>query len=332
MNQFKDMLSQLKPYSLGIVVVDKPETSDVIQVFPSEQLPFAEGDLSKNKRMQISASWIRIGDSNRFTSPDVYKGETVQIYRYANTEEYFWSDIMREPSLRKKERVIYAISNVPGKSDVQSLDKSYYLEMSTKDKRIHLHTADNDGELCTYDVVLDTVKGNLTILDGMGNIITLDSKPGNLNFKLNGSLYGDVEKNINLKCTDANLKASGNIVANAGSDITLTAGNKISLNSPIIEFNGSRVITIKSSSIETEASNKISNKAPEIKSVATTTMDIVAPIMNLQATTKINIAAPDVKTSASNTIEHRARVIRTDDLEVTGNIRYNGDIQRGQLS
>ena len=244
MNQFKDMLSQLKPYSLGIVVVDKPETSDIIQVFPSEQLPFAEGDLSKNKRMQISASWIRIGDSNRFTSPDVYKGETVQIYRYANTEEYFWSDIMREPSLRKKERVIYAISNVPGKGDVQSLDKSYYLEMSTKDKRIHLHTADNDGELCTYDIVLDTVKGNLTILDGMGNIITLDSKPGNLNFKLNGSLYGDVEKNVNLKCTDANIKTSGKASLEAGSDVNVKSGTVINLNAPVIrtdklEVNGS---------------------------------------------------------------------------------------------
>lgn len=234
MSQFKDMLSQLKPYSLGVVVIDKPETSDVIQVFPAEQLPFAEGDLSKNKRMQISASWIRIGDSNRFTSPDVYKGETVQIYRYANTEEYFWSDIMREPSLRKKERVIIAISNVPGKGDVQTLDKSYYLEMSTKDKRMHIHTSDNDGELCTYDVVLDTVKGNLTILDGMGNIITLDSKPGNLNFKLNGSLYGDVEKNINLKCTDANIKTSGKANLEAGSDVNVKSGTVINLNAPVI--------------------------------------------------------------------------------------------------
>ena len=252
MSGFKEMMSQLKPYSLGIVVIDKPETSDVIQVFPSEQLPFAEGNLTTNKRMQISASWIRMGGSNRFTSPDVYKGETVQIYRYADTDEYFWDDTMREPSLRKKERVIHAVSNIPDKGGTQTLDKSYYVEISTKDKRVHLHTSDNDGELCTYDLIIDTSKGNLTLLDGMGNIITLDSKPGNINFKINGSLYGDVAKNINLKCINANLKASGNVFAevkgnvniDATSNITLKSGSVINLKAPVIksdklEVNGS---------------------------------------------------------------------------------------------
>ena len=388
MSSFREMMSQLKPYSLGIVVIDKPETSDVIQVFPSEQLPFAEGNLTTNRRMQISAHWVRIGDSNRFTSPDVYKGETVQIYRYADTDEYFWSDIMREPSLRKKERVIYAVSNIPDKGGNQTLDKSYYVEISTKDKRVHLHTSDNDGELCTYDLIIDTSKGNLTLLDGMGNILTLDSKPGNINFKINGSLYGDVAKNINLKCIDANLKASGNITAEAGSNITLTAGTKISLNAPIIEFNGSRTIGLKAPNIESEASIKISNKAPDIKSAATTaidnsaptvktaastiidnsaptvktaatttidnsaptvktaatttidnsaptvktaattTIDNSAPTINSQASTKITTTAPDVSTTASNIIEHRARVIKTDDLEVSGDIRYSGYIGR----
>jgi len=242
MGKFTEMMSLLKPYSLGIVVIDKPETSDTIHVFPSEQLPFAEGDLSKNDRMQIKAHWVRIGDSNRFTSPDVYKGETVQIYRYADTDEYFWSDIMREPSLRKKERVIYAISNIPDKKGIQTLETSYFVELSTKDKRVHLHTADNDGELCTYDIIIDTSKGNLTILDGKGNIVTLDSGPGNLNFKLNGSVYGDVAKNINLKCTDANLNASGNVsavvggtvIVDANSNISLKSGTVINLNAPVI--------------------------------------------------------------------------------------------------
>ncbi len=244
MSSFKDMLSQLKPYSLGIVVMDKPENSDIIKVFPSEQLPFAEGNLTKNSRMQITASWMRTGSSNRFTSPDVYKGETVQIYRFADTEEYFWDDLFREPSLRKKERVIYAVSNIPGKGGVQSLDTSYFVEISTKDKRVHLHTADNDGELCTYDIVLDTSKGNLTLLDGKGNIITLDSSQGNLNFKLNGSVYGDVDKNINLICTNANIKTKGSAMVDASGDVQLKSATVIKLNAPVIrsdklEVNGS---------------------------------------------------------------------------------------------
>lgn len=238
MSQFKEMMSQLKPYSLGIVVIDKPDTSDIINVFPSEQLPFAEGNLTTNPRMQILASWVRMCDSNRFTSPDVYKGETVQIYRYADTDEYYWTDIMREPSLRKKERVIYAMSNVPDKKGIQTLDKSYYVEISTKDKRVHLHTADNDGEACTYDLIFDTNKGTVTLLDGFGNIITLDSKPGNLNFKLNGSVYGDVAKNINLKCTDANVKAKGKVKVEAKSDIELKSDTIIKLTAPTVACSG----------------------------------------------------------------------------------------------
>lgn len=164
--------------------------------------------------VMIIAKWIPLGQSNRITSPDVIKGETVMLFRVSDTDEYYWTPLMREPSIRRQETVLYAFGNLPTGLEAWDKETSYWLEVSTHDKYAHLHTAKNDGEPFEYDIKLDTQAGVLTITDNAGNNIILDSS----NNKLTINTNVDVEVNTQ--------------------NVTINASEKTTINSPTINLNG----------------------------------------------------------------------------------------------
>lgn len=188
--------SGLKLYSLGIVAVTKEKNSDLIKVTPIEVLTLSNKKLSEEKNnykvempdakgikrsseieseSMLIAKWIPFGHSNRLTSPDVVAGETVILFRFADTEEYYWTTIFREPKLRRLETVNYGYCNIPQGLEPFDKQTSYWFEVSTDHKYIKLHTSKNDGEPYEYDITLDTEKGNLLIDDNAGNSIELNS-------------------------------------------------------------------------------------------------------------------------------------------------------------
>ncbi len=212
-------VSKLKLYSLGIVVSNKELKNDLIRVMPIEVITNINENLEtylkkytsdipdindKSKKTEVGgysyleAKWVPYGEDNRMTSPDVIKNETVRIYRYADTEEYYWATIFREPNIRRQETVCTMFGNIPYKDEkkrLEAFDKtsSYWWEISThsrtKDgdpkngmgsegKLVHMHTSKNDGEFCTYDFHLDTKNGRMWFGDDRGNYISLDSKTG----------------------------------------------------------------------------------------------------------------------------------------------------------
>ena len=191
--------SNYRAVSLGIVVEDKPKSTDIILVSPIEELtqqdsgPIKDqsgsfkGDMKStgsvnfksehSSKNYVKATWRSVGNGNRTSAPDVGASETVLLYKYGDIDEYYWDDVGREPSLRKLEDVLYSYSNLPGQG---SYDKStsYSVHVSTREKFIHIHTANNDGEPCTYDLKIDTAKGIFTVVDGLGNSMTLNSVAG----------------------------------------------------------------------------------------------------------------------------------------------------------
>lgn len=188
--------SALELYSIGIVVVDKPRNTDFIEVTPIETIVTADmllKDLALNYQVGmpdhqgvvrndqitggpvLTARWIPFGHSNRMTAPDVIKGETVIIFRVEETEDYYWTTIFREPGIRRLETVNYMYGNIPTGLNPFDKNTSYWAEVSTHDKYVHIHTSKNDGEPFEYDIKLDTAIGKLTITDHVGNHIVLDS-------------------------------------------------------------------------------------------------------------------------------------------------------------
>lgn len=219
-----EMISQLKPFSIGIVLVDKPNDTNDISVFPTEQLFSTEGVISKADAT-IEAMWLPLGNFNRRTAPDVCKGQTVQIYRYADTDKYYWTTLFNEIGLQKLEHAVYSWSGVPASSkEASDSDNSYWLMVSPRDGKIHLHTSESNSEPVTYDISIDTKQGTFMLTDSKDNTILLNS--------LNGTLIADISKSITLKAADRITLVAKDIITSS-ERVTLRASEYVSSDTPV---------------------------------------------------------------------------------------------------
>lgn len=196
--------------------------------------------------MFLNAKWIPLGQSNRITAPDMIKGETVMIFRVSDTDEYYWTPLMREPSIRRQETVLYAFGNIPKGLKAWDKETSYWMEVSTHDKYMHLHTSKNDGEPFMYDIKLDTAKGVLTVTDNAGNTMVLDSPSSKLTITTNN----DVEVNTQNAVVNASAKVDVNTetatinasTTTVNSSTTTINASATTINSPAIALNGNVAI------------------------------------------------------------------------------------------
>lgn len=243
-------LSKLHFHSLGIVAVNKPLDSHDIEVTPIEDLPMVDGELSDNLQefsakgkapdgssyetsadtsVTIKATWYPIHTSNRVTSPDVRRGEPVVIYRFGDTDKYYWVTQQYDLSLRKLETVIFVLSNTQDEDKAATFENSYFFEWSTHSKRMRIHTSKSDGEPFAYDIELNAKDGFLQIQDDIGNIISLDSAKVRMELINSDGSHIDMDRKvISVYAPDTiNLTADNNINLKAGKSINSKAGTSI---------------------------------------------------------------------------------------------------------
>jgi hypothetical protein len=225
------MVKGFIPYSLGMVAKDSVPGSKYVEVYPVELYPAVDGDIntvtskqdttaniesgyvttSVDKTYTIKAKWLAIGESNRLTSPDVCMGETVQIYKFGDSDRYYWLPVYSELDLRKKESVIKLYSNTDN-IEKRPDDSYYYTIVDTIKKFLRIHTSKSDGESFGYDIDINTAKSIITIEDTGGNSIVLDSGKAELNIITN--------KKINIKTETILVEAK---------DITNKIANKLDI-------------------------------------------------------------------------------------------------------
>ena len=188
--------SKLRIYSLGIVVYDKPRDTKIIDVLPVEEISNIDGKLTDYKpkynvqlpdvakvnrkskiegQSYIEAHWLPLSQSNRHTAPDVIANETVLLYRYADSEKYYWDTLFIEPNIRRLETVLHMFGNLKAALTEWDKSSSYWSEVSTHDKHIHVKTTKSDGEPFEYDIKLDTGAGTFELFDDIGNLLKLYS-------------------------------------------------------------------------------------------------------------------------------------------------------------
>jgi len=210
----KDMLTF---YDVGVVISDNKKGDRVISLHPIDTSHTTEGaiDIKESitgeihggagaiekptveKSTTLTATWLNLGDPNRVSAPNVSAGESVFIYRFKDTDKFFWSTYGLEVDLRTNETVLYLYNNSK-KGVVPTKDNSYYVLWDTQNKRVHIHTSANDGEMTTYDIEINPGKGFLTIKDGKGSEMTIDSEKKTIRRKTTRIV--DEADTIELKC------------------------------------------------------------------------------------------------------------------------------------
>lgn len=222
-------VSKFRFYSLGVVAANKAMSSNVIEVTPTEELAFSDGDVNSAEvdsdakgvdangahytettttGNTIQATWLPLQCVNRRTSPDVRRGERVIIYQFGDTDKYYWTTLMDDFKLRKLETVIWGISATTEESAEPGHDNMYYLEISSHNKMIALHTSTANGEAVGFDIQINTKDGRLTIQDTVGQEFFLDSIARQLYMRNADGSIVEINKEVcNIQTpTEVNLK------------------------------------------------------------------------------------------------------------------------------
>lgn len=268
MSHIEEENSFLKLYSLGIVVEDKEEGTNIIKFTPIEKIRLSKGKLSEQKYEYnetipdsrgvsktksvtgsdiMEAKWLPFGDPNRMNSPDVRKNETVAIWRFADTDEYHWTTIFQEPEIRRLETVCIGASNIEKGLKPYNKESAYWFELSTKEGHVQIQTTKSNNESFEYSINIDTQDSILEIKDDAGNSITLESKTNKITINtLEKVEINTKDVNVNcdnytINCKNYDVNVSGTSTTNSSGSMTLKSSGGITLDSPTVTNTGDEI-------------------------------------------------------------------------------------------
>jgi len=320
-------VTKLQIYGIGVVAANKILSSKNIEVTPIEDLPFLDGEITDNVTTlntkgktssgssyetsidvtaTINAEWLPICISNRVTAPDVRRGEKVIIYRYGETDKYYWTTLEYDMKLRKLETVIFAFSNTQEESKDGQSDTTYFFEVSTHKKLVTFHTSKSDGEPYTYTFQLNTADGNFVFQDDIGNFISLDSKNIRIEAKNADGTWIDMDRK------DIKMYAPDSIYFEAEKSINLKAGESIN-------HQTKHITTKADDTINTVPSTRTTGN---VKVNQNLTVDMVTTTSGLSS-----ISAPGANTRGPIS----GSQVDVDNLTVSGNANVAGVASVGKL-
>lgn len=230
-------------FSFGTAAANKPRVNpdgsicDMAEIFPKEKFTMAAGELTddvdtiqvkgkdaagedyqseQKTKASYTCKWLPIGDSNRLTPPDLRRGEEVLIYRYADTEFYFWTNAFNN-IIRKLETAVWWFSGTPedGKEaeKERTAENGYFVEISTHEKHVVFSTSKKNGEVCRYFLQFNPGDGNFTLQDDMGQEITIFSQEGKIVVTSEKEIIHNTKK-YTINCEKYILNASESIEMN----------------------------------------------------------------------------------------------------------------------
>lgn len=191
------MDSVFRLYSIGYVAENKPRNDRFVNVLAVEDTGGIDGEVTFNPQKEtltgttkegkqyevvsttdstLSCEWLPSG-TNRFTPPDVVRGELVEIYRLAETDQYFWRCMGLRDNLRTLETVIFAFSASPmASTGPLNLERCYFLEISTHEGLVTFSSAQANGEPFLFTTQYNTKLGTFLLTDDINNSFWLDCK------------------------------------------------------------------------------------------------------------------------------------------------------------
>lgn len=123
----------------------------------------------------LTATWYPMS-SNRHTPPDVRRGERVVIWRYADSDEFFWTETGWDDHLRRLETIHFRLSATSDEgADMTDSTNYYHIQLSTHEGMIHLETTDKNGEKGVYTLQINTKDGIIGLQDNYGNFLNWDT-------------------------------------------------------------------------------------------------------------------------------------------------------------
>jgi hypothetical protein len=284
-----EMFSELKPYSLGIVaenqkLADKDgKPNRVVEVTPIEDVPMLDGEIKSgivsdtvtstdrnggefqvktDTANSIPATWLPLCGGNRFTAPNVRRGEMVMLYKFADEDKFFWTTLFDDLKLRKLETVIWAFSGTKKEAADVNGDNYYFMEVSTHKGLIHLHTSKANGEFAAVDVQLNTKDGFFQFKDDTGHVFIIDFKEKQMAMQNpDGTSFEINKKNFIITVPETYKLVAKKKIEEIGETINIKAGTSITEKTGSYSLEASSSLTEKAGSYDLNSSGVANLKA-----------------------------------------------------------------------
>lgn len=250
-------ISQFHFHSFGKVAANKPRGSNYAEVAAVETFSMMAGELTDNvetidtggqdslgknyvgkvtTKPTLTCRWLPMSNSNRVTPPDVRRNEEVLIYRFADTEYYFWTTLSNN-TIRKLETMALWFSGTPvegeGEDKTRTADNGYFFELSTHEKHVIFSTSDKNGEVCRYYLQFDMNSGNFTVKDNLGQEVEFDSPGGKINVKSENEVNVTTKKHTT-NCEEHVINTKKSTINTETFEVNASASVKF--NTPIVEM------------------------------------------------------------------------------------------------
>lgn len=263
--------------SIGYAAENKPLSTNDLEVYPTEILPFVDGEVTtgqtdikhkgrdkdgKNYDIQIKVAnsikckWLQWG-SNRLTAPDVRRRERVIIWQFADVDQYYWTTTGMDDWMRRLETAVYLWSGTQDESTkTLTPENSYFMEVSTHRGLVTFSNSKANKEPFRYTAQFNTKTGTFTLQDDNDNFFHLNSqerfwhmqnKDGTFVKLDKRNMFGNAPDTIKFTCKDWVVDAT-NSMTQTTKDYTLTA---------------SATITEKTTTYKSEASASYTFKSPQ---------------------------------------------------------------------
>lgn len=238
---------------IGRAAADKEQGSRELLVYVPEFSPFDSGDIKATNvdvtvqttdgskggetlRTIKTSNVIKAiykGTTNEAFPPDVRRGETVTITNYVGTDVWYWSVQGRNDELRRCERHRIAISSSPEPTKTLDEGNTHFIELdSLHGDHIKMQLSQANGAVTTYTVELNGASGSISLADGEGNMIHINTSEKRVCMKNStGSLLDISDENIMMVAKgNIVIKADDGITVQSGSDTTVVTGGNLNLN------------------------------------------------------------------------------------------------------
>lgn len=266
-------ISELRPWSLGLVSKVKPLGTHAIVAIPIEMRLLAQEEVIEGETDETStfattggednvrtvsgnsveATWLKI-NTTRKSAPDVRRNDLVQLYKLGN-DKYYWTD-MDCKNVKRLETVLYAISADPNGPMREDMTNAYFIEWSSHNKTLTLHTSQANGEPFGYDIQVNADDGIIRTIDTAGNTTYLDSANTCIGAKnALGTWFNLDKKNIRAYAPDSMYVKAENLIEFKCKDFKIDASNSISFNTKTYKLEASASITTKTTTFKATANS-----------------------------------------------------------------------------
>lgn len=168
------MIPEFLPMVEGSVETEAKTSNRTIKV-----LNKAKGGKSvANVKVSDTISCEYLGGRTGMSMPNIHLGEQVKVINIEGNSTFYWAPMGRDDQIRKTEHVKIKVANKQKQQDPLDDDHTYFFEMDTREgkRKIHIHTSAGTEEEVTYDLLIDTDKSEVSLIDSKGNGFKLESK------------------------------------------------------------------------------------------------------------------------------------------------------------